>query len=206
MLINLVESIKKKTRYDFTQSMDKGFIMTIVLEIEEGQPFYTQHTISGAEHWVIAPIGCDPETGFNYVVHVALTLVAGYGPETRELIFMLVESDPADPHVEERWYLAGNETKSILPNQYDRRKTRALVFSCIEVLIREVQPETVFMTPTGSNYPPRRSTSMLRFAGYSRSEAISPGKVMCSADAVSGSCKNVRVIFFASKHSHREKN
>lgn len=127
--------------------------MTIVLEIEEGQPFYTQHTISGAEHWVIAPIGCDPETGFNYVVHVALTLVAGYGPETRELIFMLVESDPADPHVEERWYLAGNETKSILPNQYDRRKTRALVFSCIEVLIREVQPETVFMTPTGSNLP-----------------------------------------------------
>lgn len=122
------------------------------------------------ETLVQIPVGYDGQTGVTFSVLVALSPLPGHFPEGFELTFCVVEADPDDDYITERW--DGSETRRAISDPDHRSLVLAAILAGVRTLVEEVRPPLVTMTTYRDNLPDRALTkyhtiaSILEEFGY----------------------------------------
>ncbi|WP_152045366.1 hypothetical protein [Aureimonas psammosilenae] len=108
-------------------------------------------TTNGSSHVAQLPIGYDDETGLRYSLFVATDMVAGYGRDTKELIFCVLRADPESGEVDEIW--DGLVTRLVVTERQHRAAIMGAVAQMVRALIDDVKPRVVVMNTHTANLP-----------------------------------------------------
>tara|TARA_R100000365_G_C2727788_1_gene58683 strand:- start:331 stop:798 length:468 start_codon:yes stop_codon:yes gene_type:complete len=115
---------------------------------------------NGIRYVAQLPVGYDDETLFRYSLFVALGGVAGYGDDTKEVIYCLLEHDPHSESIEDIWDSIVARRK--VPDASHRAAILSAVCQAIEVLIDEARPNVVTMVTHTPNLPAKALTKYQR--------------------------------------------
>ena len=136
----------------------------------EGEMLEVSITSDGSRYIAQVPIGTDDETGHRYSVFVALQMVVGYGADTKELVFCILEADPQADWVEDIW--DGRVLRRTIAETAHRKAILGVVCQLALALVDEARPHVVTMMTHEAGLPPKalvkyqRIVSIFGTAGY----------------------------------------
>jgi hypothetical protein len=100
-------------------------------------------TTNGTQYVAQVPIGFEDGNSLRYSIFVSFGSVPGYGPERKEIVFCVVESDVKTGLHEDIW--DGIVLRKKIPNQQHRNLIMSAVCQCVAYLIDEVSPSVLVM-------------------------------------------------------------
>ncbi|KQT88228.1 hypothetical protein [Aurantimonas sp. Leaf443] len=119
-------------------------------------------TSNGSSVIAQLPIGFDVETGARFSAMVAMEAVPAHGPETRELIFCLLEYDHESDTFDQIW--DGLATRRKIPDIAHRGAIFAAVQQMTRALIDDVEPLVVTMSTHTAYLPDKALAKYTRIA------------------------------------------
>lgn len=131
-------------------------------------------TTNGSSFVAQLPIGYDDETEFRYSALVAMESLIGYGGDTKELVFCLVEYDPETDALFEIW--DGRETRFKIRDEQHRNAVMSAILQMTQALIDDVKPRVVSMVTHSANLPEKALTKYNRIAAIFHDAGYKAGK------------------------------
>lgn len=108
-------------------------------------------TTIGTQYVAQVPIGFEDSNLLRYSIFVSFASVPGYGPEKKDVIFCIIESDIQNSTHEDIW--DGLVLRKRIPNQQHRDLILSAICQCVSCLIDEVSPTVLNMVTHTPHLP-----------------------------------------------------